>query len=1130
MGGSAHLRGLRLELLEERTLLSVEPTLATDPVLHTAPYAPVVVQQGSGFSVTPAVNYPSSYDLRNVSGTNYVTSVKNQGSWNTCWTFATYASLESSILKAGGATSDFSERNLAYRHGFDWGYNAGGNSYISEAYLSRLAGPINESDDPYAYMGLSDTVTGPVQYYVREMLRFDADSEIKNALMTYGALHTSMYWTDSSYRSSDYTYYYGGTTEGVSQDHAVTIVGWNDSKVTAGGTGAWLIKNSWGSSWGNSGYFWLSYADTMGGNSAESFNSAVPASTYDKEYSWDTFGNVTALNRSYAFNAYTASTGCELKSIGFYTLADAATYTITVYDTFTGGTLSTVMATASGTETYAGYHTIDLTTPVALGAGNDFYVALHITGGGDFPVAFDHAVDGYTSSCTASAGQSYYSYSGTGWTDLTAYDATGNFCIKALVTDGATSTAPATPALASASDTGMSNSDRITKLDNSTSSKTLQFVVGGTVAGATVTIYADGTAIGSAVATGTSTTVTTNGTYDLVDGGHTITARQTESGMDESVDSDSIVIGVDTQVPTCTTPNLVDASDTGISNTDNVTQGSTPEFDGTASDTQVNGYSSGIWMVIVASDDARSATDNTSPFYDATLPTLSVGSRTIKATAYDVAGNSWLNSTGLAITVDRTSPTLTINQASGQADPTTSLPIHFTAVFSEKVNGFDSTDLTGAPAGAVVTVTPVGTTGTTFDVAIDNITADATFSITVAAGKATDDAGNANTASTSTDNTVAFQRLAPSATVALNTSSPMTNDVLTATATKTGYYSNPVTLTYVWLVNGVEKRRVTGTTATTDSFDLGVAGNGDRSDVVTVQVTPSDGVLTGTTVSAAATVAAANVTGRYVFYNNSYYDGGGKTDDDAIATDKTALLPGQKATFANYTSYSRGINGIIVDITGAATPITAADFEFKVGNSNDPTTWAAAPTPSVTWRALSGGVTRVTLIWSDNAIQKKWLQVKVLASADTGLAAPDVFYFGNAIGESGDNTGNATVNATDAYLAASHTLGFGTAPITNVWDYNRDGKVNATDAYIAASNTAAFLNALQLITPVDNQRTMQSPSSLATSSGSTVDGALATTVRLAQATTSATTTSMPRTSSTAAVDAVFENLGKQTIV
>ena len=52
--------------------------------------------------------------------------------------------------------------------------------------------------------------------------------------MSTGGLYTSMEWVDSSYRSSDQTYYYNGAASG---NHAVTIVGWNDAKVTAGGTG-----------------------------------------------------------------------------------------------------------------------------------------------------------------------------------------------------------------------------------------------------------------------------------------------------------------------------------------------------------------------------------------------------------------------------------------------------------------------------------------------------------------------------------------------------------------------------------------------------------------------------------------------------------------------------------------------------------------------------------------------------------------------------------------------------------------------------------------------------------------------------------------------------------------------------
>ncbi len=100
----------------------------------------------------------------------------------------------------------------------------------------------------------------------------------------------------------------------------------------------------------------------------------------------------------------------------------------------------------------------------------------------------------------------------------------------------------------------------------------------------------------------------------------------------------------------------------------------------------------------------------------------------------------------------------------------------------------------------------------------------------------------------------------------------------------------------------------------------------------------------------------ANVVGENIFYNDSTFDGynpaANAADDAAIATDKSALLPGQTATFANLTSYTDGINGIMVDIAGLPGNVTASDFNFMVGNNNDPSTWTqltVAPTVTVRW-------------------------------------------------------------------------------------------------------------------------------------------------------------------------------------
>jgi hypothetical protein len=111
------------------------------------------------------------------------------------------------------------------------------------------------------------------------------------------------------------------------------------------------------------------------------------------------------------------------------------------------------------------------------------------------------------------------------------------------------SATPGAPDLVAAKDSGISTTDNITNNNNSSSGKSLQFTVTGTVAGATVSILADGVVIGSAVASGATTTVTTNGTSTLTDGTRIITAQQTEVGKAASALSGSLNITIDTTAP-----------------------------------------------------------------------------------------------------------------------------------------------------------------------------------------------------------------------------------------------------------------------------------------------------------------------------------------------------------------------------------------------------------------------------------------------------------------------------------------------------------------------------------------------------------------------------------------------------
>jgi hypothetical protein len=217
------------------------------------------------------------------------------------------------------------------------------------------------------------------------------------------------------------------------------------------------------------------------------------------------------------------------------------------------------------------------------------------------------------------------------------------------------------------------------------------------------------------------------------------------------------------------------------------------------------------------------------------------------------------------------------------------------------------------------------------------------------------------------------------------------------------------------------------------------------------------------------------VVGRYIFYNNSAWDGNDASpnalDDGAIDPSKSALLDGQTATFTNYISYFNGINGIMIDITNLANAsgISASDFTFSIGNNDNPDTWITGPSPSsVTVREGAGadGSDRVTLTFADtDAYNSNWMQITVLATENTGLVNPDVFYFGLAIGESGDNASDTFVTYLDRLGCRNNRHNASNpAPIDDVYDFNRDRYVDLTDWLIARSCETSALNCLTLIT------------------------------------------------------------------
>ncbi len=256
-----------------------------------------------------------------------------------------------------------------------------------------------------------------------------------------------------------------------------------------------------------------------------------------------------------------------------------------------------------------------------------------------------------------------------------------------------------------------------------------------------------------------------------------------------------------------------------------------------------------------------------------------------------------------------------------------------------------------------------------------------------------------------------------------------------------------------------------------------------------VNATLANGLGVGTILNDDSLPSA--VVARQLFYNGSgtstRYDHNdlaiNSFDDLAIATDKTAYLweDAGAATFANVSSYTKGINGIMVEIAGSHGTITAADFIFRVGNNNSPGLWTTASAPtSVSVRAGAGvsGSDRVEIIWNTGAPFAQWLEVITLANANTGLAQKvgypagqgDAFFFGNAPGNTGtgDTGSNSLVNSLDeAAIRANNALVSANIPITNVYDVGRNASVNVIDesaARLNGTNPSTTLKYLNLTT------------------------------------------------------------------
>ena len=455
-------------------------------------YAVAAMELDGVEDTTSTVTTPSTRQANNESPTasdkHYYTTaafqvaISDQNIDSICWAISAVDSLMIGAKKDGITINTISPGALVYYtyHGFT---DSLCNS--ERDYIVRTDGKTEDRANAYAslmtlasWVGATtsapNTTTDVINYADNELwlengywLSFKGSEDraaVKATILEYGSVAASFYMVTSSdyYNSSTNAYYFNGTASNT--NHQIVIVGWDDgysaanfaSTPTVNGTamnGAWLCRNSWGSGWGDGGYFWLSYYDTALCEKGVAL--ALDASTwgkdkniyqYDCSYTLYSYETVNAASVTVA-NVFTAgaSDNERLNAIGTYAAAPGTEYTFTVYANLTDAnnpTPGTSVATGSGSFAYAGYQSFPLDSAVYLEKDTKFSVVFTLT----FPEGSEKKLlvcaNGTGSAGTvefkmynsANAGESFR-LDGTSWTDRSAAAGGGvNYRIKAYTT------------------------------------------------------------------------------------------------------------------------------------------------------------------------------------------------------------------------------------------------------------------------------------------------------------------------------------------------------------------------------------------------------------------------------------------------------------------------------------------------------------------------------------------------------------------------------------------------------------------------------------------------------------------------------------------------------------------------
>ena len=431
---------------------NANPKLTVDGVTFTDNKASYNANMLNQSNFSPIVSSTNNYSLfvykslfngtlparYNLAENGFVTDVKNQQDSGNCWAFAALASLETCVLKASNKTFNFSVENMKNliemysAYGWKMETNEGGYNGMPMGYLASWLGPVNATLNPFDDKGtLSPLLDSEMHiqniYVLPARTSYTDNDAIKEAILKYGGLYASYYHSAGYLNSKTNAYYDPYTGNG---NHAITVVGWDDNYsknnfyTAPAGDGAFIVKNSWGSSWGDNGYFYISYYDRVlfavnKDNQAFTYilNDTV---RYTKNYQYDVAGMtdylITGKKTVWYQNIYNATGNEAIAAVStfFNTTVD---YEISIYVN------DVLQLTQNGRHEGSGYYTIPLKEYVPVTVGDIFKIVVKLANPQNGYAAVPISEQLSTTRCYYAPGVSYFSNDGKKWTDLYDYSA-----------------------------------------------------------------------------------------------------------------------------------------------------------------------------------------------------------------------------------------------------------------------------------------------------------------------------------------------------------------------------------------------------------------------------------------------------------------------------------------------------------------------------------------------------------------------------------------------------------------------------------------------------------------------------------------------------------------------------------